>query len=626
MRALIDSPMGALRERLLGLARQSLRAAAQPAGVSPPERRGGLACLCVGLAIVTYAVLLSLLSIERYTHFRASAFDLGIYDQALWLISQGHLQAFSTVRGVPILRDHWTPILFPLGLIYRVWPDPRSMLVFQSFWLGLGAWPLFRWTSRAAGSSGVGAWVAVAYLLYPATLYTNLWDIHPSTFAATPLLFAMGAIDRDAPGSFLLWLGVALLCKESVALAALAVAGSLMIRPKHRSVGLAALTMAAAALVFIHLANPDTPYVYLYRRFGKTLPQVALGCITSPGLVARQVITRESGSFLLNLLYPCLYLPLLAPMVALPAAPELLLDMLSSRHSMHTIRYQYTSTVAPFLWLATAQVVAKVHRKCGWNAAPLLVVACGLAVAASRLPALLNFGPPSFSASEVQQVAACVPPGASLCVTPSLLPHFDRRRLVYAYPNPFCPVAWGDTVTALTDQQYGVGLSRARGLLRAIRRRPVDFVLMAMYQGAWPCTPNLGESAKQSLLTSRYYRAVLRTDNLVLLRACSAEAVSASGGARGLGANALPPGPVRAAFRATAPGSRPASGRAASTGDAPSRALLHDRVLPGPLVPARSRHRSAALSARHGLGPRRSRSSAPARSAASPPAAGTLRT
>jgi uncharacterized membrane protein len=522
MPAPVDRPMGALYERLLGIDVRALstrpedtRQRAVRQQLPRPTRR---ACLVVVLAIVAYTAVLSFFSIQRYTHFVASAFDLGIYDQALWLISRGDLRAFSTVRGLPILHDHWTPILYPLGLMYRLYPDPRGTMVVQSLWLALGAWPLFRWTCRAAGNPSVAAWMAVAYLLYPALLYTNLWDFHPGALAATPLLFAMEAIDRGARGSFLIWVATAIICKETVALTVLVIAGSLIVQPRYRRIGLLTLAMSIAVLVGVHVSNPETPYVYLYRRFGHTVSEVVWGCVTSPKALLHQFGSHASAAFLKDLLHPCLYLPLLSPLAAAPAVPEFLLDLLSSRPSMHSIRFQYTSTIAPFLWLATARTLARLHRRLGWSVSPFLAAACGLSVSASGLPELLPWSAPRFDGREMQQVATRIPRKASLSIAPCLLPHFDHRHHIYAFPNPFCQVAWGNTVTALVDQQYGVGLSRANDIARVVERKPVDFVLVVLHEGAWPCTPALDERVKQVLVQSPAYDELLRTDHLLLLR------------------------------------------------------------------------------------------------------------
>lgn len=489
------------------------------ARLNEPSRRAlALHAWAALTAIAAYTAVLSFYSIRRYTLFRAGAFDLGIFDQALWLISRGRFQAFSTVRGLPIMQDHWSPILFPLALLYRVWPDARCALIFQSFWLGLGAWPLFCWTRHAAGSPRVAIWVAVAYLVYPPLLYTNLWDFHPSAFAATPLLFAMAALQRDRDGRFLAWVGIAVLCKESVPLTVLVLGASLLARGQHVRTGLACVGMAVLGLLLVHASNPATPYVFLYRRFGRTLPGAALGFVAAPGKAFHQITGNGSGSFLLNLLYPCLYLPLFSPIVLAPTVPEILLDLMSSRSSMRSIRYQYTSTIAPFFWLAAAATASRIHRDSGWNVAPALVLACSLGIVVSG--ASLQFlqpGAPQLDPGEVRQAAALIPSTASLSTSPELLAHFSHRRRVYAFPNPFCQVAWGNTVRALRDQEDGVGLARARGLASKIRARPVQFVLFGIQGGSWPCSPALDYAVKDALWRSRDYHVVMRTNHLVLL-------------------------------------------------------------------------------------------------------------
>src|SRR4051794_10822983 len=59
--------------------------------------------LCLAICLYVITVTHSVFGI--YDRFGMQAFDLGIFDQATWLISKGHIPLVS-VRGVHILGDH----------------------------------------------------------------------------------------------------------------------------------------------------------------------------------------------------------------------------------------------------------------------------------------------------------------------------------------------------------------------------------------------------------------------------------------------------------------------------------------------------------------------------------------
>ena len=135
---------------------------------------------------------------ERYATF---SFDLGIYDQAVWLLSRFH-DPFVTVRGLEFFGHHVNPIL---------------LLFVPFYWLGAG--PLFLLVGPGGGA-GVGRdrdlparprpaprplarrsrWPRV--LLLNPTYQWLTWEFfHPDALAIAPLLFAYWAARDRRAGS-----------------------------------------------------------------------------------------------------------------------------------------------------------------------------------------------------------------------------------------------------------------------------------------------------------------------------------------------------------------------------------------------------------------------------------------
>ena len=126
-----------------------------------PLPRTRLFWLAFGL--VTFAFLLfSSYFICYVTHLQAAyatnAEDLGIMDQAIWSTVHGqilHQTICNTISetncagsdGITRLAIHVEPILFPISLLYLLWPDPRTLLVLQTIVVAAGAYPAF-WLAR----------------------------------------------------------------------------------------------------------------------------------------------------------------------------------------------------------------------------------------------------------------------------------------------------------------------------------------------------------------------------------------------------------------------------------------------------------------------------------------------
>jgi uncharacterized membrane protein len=68
------------------------------------------------------SLVLFICSFARHLMFQSASADLGIFDQAVYLISQG-LEPFSSLMGFHILGDHAAWMWYPLALLYKIYPS-----------------------------------------------------------------------------------------------------------------------------------------------------------------------------------------------------------------------------------------------------------------------------------------------------------------------------------------------------------------------------------------------------------------------------------------------------------------------------------------------------------------------
>ena len=99
---------------------------------------------------VAYFVIFSALSILKHESFNSTAFDLGIFDQNVWMFSQG--QSFiNTVNGFYPFADHVQPILYAVALLYKLAATPVLLLILQAAAVSLGAIPLYLLARKKLG-------------------------------------------------------------------------------------------------------------------------------------------------------------------------------------------------------------------------------------------------------------------------------------------------------------------------------------------------------------------------------------------------------------------------------------------------------------------------------------------
>jgi len=127
-------------------------------------------------------IILSLSSSLRHYWFHSSSWDLGIFDQAIYLISQGQ-EPHSTLLGFHILGDHGAIVLYPLGLLYKIFSSTYFLFLVQGFAFSVSIYPLSRLSKNLNLSNLSTSTSYLAFLLYPIIFNVNIFDFHPEVLS-----------------------------------------------------------------------------------------------------------------------------------------------------------------------------------------------------------------------------------------------------------------------------------------------------------------------------------------------------------------------------------------------------------------------------------------------------------
>ena len=432
----------------------------------------------LGAIIVVWSLIFIRLGYLRHVRFGTFGFDLGIYDQAIWLMSRFETP-FITLRGLDFWGTHANPIL---------------LLFVPFYWLGAG--PIFllvaQVASQAAGAVAVyllardrfeSRWPAVAMagvlLLHPTYQYL-VWEFfHPDSLALGPLLFAYWAAATKRWRWFAVSAVLAVACKEDVALAVV-VMGILIAVRGDRRIGVITSMAAAAWFMFstrviIPFANGIEPfYDTFFGEFGSSASEVAVNVITDPGKTI-EVATRPTRMDYYRMMFaPVVFLPLAAIPTLLIGAPMLGINVLSSFPYQQEIRYHYAALVLAAIILATVEAIAVIGKTP--TARAFLV---GL-VAATSLASTVAWGPSPISVkyrtglwaltpdprNEIRETAMrMVPSQAPASVHYNFAPHMTHREKIYEWPVPWLPLNWGVRSENLHDPAGVQWLLVDRGLM-----------------------------------------------------------------------------------------------------------------------------------------------------------------
>lgn len=454
----------------------------------------------LGLAIAAYVLCLTHLSFRRYDHY-AATYDLAVYDQAVWLISRGH-SPFLTLRGLHLLADHFTPILFLFAPVYWIWASPKSLLLLQTIALGLSAIPVYCLVRHRLQSAPFALGFACIYLLYPALQWMNTFDFHPDVLATPLLLGAFYWAQTEKWKPCLALLCLALLTKEIVGLTVFLMGAFVFL--KHRRQGFFIMTLGGAgvavALATICYFNDGTPSAYssLYSRYGDSPFSIIKNILLHPISTASNLNAEDNRVYATHLLLPLLFLPLAAPEVLALAAPGVLSSLLSYRPGMHTIFLHYTATVTPFTIIAA---VVGFQRVRNWgNRFSTGMVVLFLAAAALEATRWSPWRIKPFplakelsqnQAQEINRMLRHIPEHAAVSAQVVLTSHLSHRMQVYTFPNPFYQASWGNSAQTL-HQQMGEEYAPCppEQLAERIRQSSIEYVMLCPLTATFPLTSN----------------------------------------------------------------------------------------------------------------------------------------
>lgn len=384
------------------------------------------------------SVLFFFTSSLKHALFLSSAWDMGIFDQAVYLISQGQAP-ISSYMGFHVLGDHAALILYPLALLYKIHVDIHWLFAAQAIALASGIIPTWLLARQAGLSVTQSKWIVLTYLLYPVLFSANQFHFHPEVFAVPAFLWAIWAARQERFWIFCAAIAVVLSCKEVLSLTVLAMGIWLWKFEHRRNYGIVAI--AAGIIWFIVATQMIIPsfggvsaeigrHLYRYGKLGNTFSEVAINSVTKPWVLIRQVVSRSNVRYLFYLAFPiawALTRQTIAPLIG--AVPSVFLNLLSVSPAQKHLMFQYSLPVLPFV-VMTAIAAFQANR--GLVRKRWLIALC-LTIGFVMLSGFRAFDTYLEAADNWQakrEAVALVPPKVSLLTVMDVAPHLSQRSIV----------------------------------------------------------------------------------------------------------------------------------------------------------------------------------------------------
>ena len=399
--------------------------------------------------VAAYAVLLAALAVRKHAALESHGSDLGIFVNLFWNLTHGN-GWYNGMLERNFLGEHFSPLLVLIAPLYRIWPAPECLLVVQSAALAVGAWPIYR-LARFRLGHGAGLVAMYAYFVYPPLLGAALHDFHEVALAVPLLGFAIWWLSQGRSGLSVLALAGAVLCKEELALTAAAF--GIYLAAVRRDWKTGAALFAAGVAVFLLLVGAvlpafrgePLPFADRYSQFSGGIGDILAHARRDPAWLLAAFWSAPKGRYLLDLLRPLGFLPLLAPLECLPALPTLARNLLSNHEPQFEIYFHYPAPLIPFFFAAAVAGIGRfrdgMRRRmpvasrapvARWAALGWLALAATLWGAS--LPRRMERFVPDVRAEAFQELKAQIPAAASVCAHNRLVPHVANRRDVCTFP------------------------------------------------------------------------------------------------------------------------------------------------------------------------------------------------
>jgi uncharacterized membrane protein len=392
--------------------------------------------LPVWLVILVFSLIYSTFAVFRHLRLETDLFDLGYYDQLLWLAAHGRPLYSSLIQTVPWV-DHLSLTIYLLAPLYWLWESPLVLLIFQAVFISLGAWPIYLLARQKTRFVWFPLVLVFAYLFFYGLQNAIAYDFHPLALGSALLAWSFWFYEK---GHFkLFWLSLILLVglQENFWFLASALGVFLIVNNQDRRRGLilfiGSLILGVFAILVLIPRVTGQPYYYL--------PDQAIWPLND---LAAKI---EVAAFALIAFG---FLPLLAPAYFLLLAEEFAgRFLLTNNPNWWSLGYHYNAILTPILALATIKATEKYGPKKEWLITFLILTGTLITWFMVKPDVFRRLASPAFynlnPTLTAKKLLKLIPPEASVAASNNLGAQIAHREKIsfltncYNYPVPRQP-------------------------------------------------------------------------------------------------------------------------------------------------------------------------------------------
>ncbi len=395
------------------------------------------------LLAVMFTLFTGIVCCLYYKNYRTPCFDFGLFSQMFYYMKETG-ECLTTCERDGLLSHfavHFSPVFYLLLPVYMLAPSPCTLLIAQGVIVASGVVPLTLLCKHLKLSNTAAVLFAGCYLLYPSFLGGCFWYLHENCFLAPFILWSFYFSEKKRLLPTLFFALLTLLVKEDAAVYVAVIALYFIVSQKNKKRYFAVLILSVA--YFITVTKLMSIYGegimsgrydnYIYDNGG--LFTVMKAAIQNPIYAIQQIFTQEKLIFILQMLVPLAFLPVVpkSPARLILLIPFILVNLITNYPYQYDVRFQYAFGSGAILFCLAAVNYADLGEKRG------KVLLC--AVLSSVIIFAGGYGEKAFyfenyrNDTEQRQVIdealSLIPDDASVSASTFLLANLSQREEIY---------------------------------------------------------------------------------------------------------------------------------------------------------------------------------------------------
>lgn len=306
------------------------------------------------LSVITYTIIMTVLTYYKYYCFKSYAFDMGIFIQLFWNTIKGN-PMFTQPRGSPLHPSnffgvHFAPFLYTLIPFFDLFPHPITLFSLQSIFISTTAIVIYHISQHILKDEQKSLAFSVLYLIYPGTLWSNWYDFHLEAFI--PLFTALTYYGYFKENKQITLISIILLITvlernvfTAIAFTIYFTLRELYIKKRYNKSNKTTTTLLIGLIIVFSIT-----YFFYSEQFITNL-SVNRSTSNLSSIIGHirysQILIKIS--YITILMLPLAFLQLDAPLELIPAGPYLALVILTGYSPYFEITWQYPAIITvPF--------------------------------------------------------------------------------------------------------------------------------------------------------------------------------------------------------------------------------------------------------------------------------------